>query len=186
MRAALAVARELLRCRLMESGRCVLLERVAELLDATASGALPFCYPLPSQAVTGTHGGPRRNHAPSGAHGGFVNTSAAGGAGGSPAPVPPTTSMGTSVASHGPSGMPRYHPQDATLGRATWSVGHYGEVFGPGSLRAPHDGPGVTASVDGTGAAASFPPGETRWGLCGGSQEQAPSPRCAKPSDVWR
>ena len=26
--------------------------------------------------------------------------------------------------------MPRYHPQDATLGRATWSVGHYGEVFG--------------------------------------------------------
>ena len=26
--------------------------------------------------------------------------------------------------------MPRYHPQDAALGRATWSVGHYGEVFG--------------------------------------------------------
>ena len=26
--------------------------------------------------------------------------------------------------------MPRYHPEDAALGRATWSVGHYGEVFG--------------------------------------------------------
>ena len=26
--------------------------------------------------------------------------------------------------------MPRYHPQDAALGLATWSVGHYGEVFG--------------------------------------------------------
>ena len=26
--------------------------------------------------------------------------------------------------------MPCYHPQDATLGRATWSVGHHGEVFG--------------------------------------------------------
>ena len=26
--------------------------------------------------------------------------------------------------------MSCYHPQDAALGRATWSVGHYGEVFG--------------------------------------------------------
>ena len=102
MRAALTVARELLWCQLLESGRDALLERVAELLEAVASGALPFCYPLPSQAVTGTHGGPRRNHAPSGAHGGFVNTSAAGGAGGSIAPAPPATSMGTSAAFHGP------------------------------------------------------------------------------------
>ena len=47
MRAALTVARELLRCRLMESGRDTLLERVAELLDAAASGAPPFCYRLP-------------------------------------------------------------------------------------------------------------------------------------------
>ena len=44
MRAALIVARELLRCRLMESGRDALLERVAELLDAAATGAPPFCY----------------------------------------------------------------------------------------------------------------------------------------------
>ena len=114
----------------MESGRDALLERVAELLDAAASGAPPFCYRLPSQAVTGPHGGPHRNHAPSGAHGGFVNTSAAGGAGGSTAPIPPATSTDTSVATHGPGEMPHYYPQDATLGRATWSVGHYGEVFG--------------------------------------------------------
>ena len=26
--------------------------------------------------------------------------------------------------------LPCYHPQDTALGRATWSVGHYGEVFG--------------------------------------------------------
>ena len=130
MRAALTVARELLRCRLMESGRDALLERVAELLDATASGAPPCCHQLPPQAAIGIHGGPRRHHAPSGALGGFVNTSMAGGAEGSAAPIPPATSMSTSVASHGPSGIPRYHPQDAALGRATWSVGHYGEVFG--------------------------------------------------------
>ena len=39
-------------------------------------------------------------------------------------------SMGTSVAPHGPSEASRCHPQDAALGRATWSVGHYGKVFG--------------------------------------------------------
>ena len=44
MRATLMVARELLRCRMMESGRDALLERVAELLDAAATGAPPFCY----------------------------------------------------------------------------------------------------------------------------------------------
>ena len=109
------MARELLRCRLMESGRDALLECVAELLDAAAWRALPFCYRLPSQAVTGSPSGPRRNHAPSCAHGGFVNTRAAGGAGGSAAPIPPATSMGTSVAPHGPSEMSRYYPQDAAL-----------------------------------------------------------------------
>ena len=45
-------------------------------------------------------------------------------------PTPPPMSMGTSVAPHGPSEASRYHPPDAALGRATWSVGHYGEVFG--------------------------------------------------------
>ena len=42
------MARELLRCRLLEGGRDVLLERVAELLGFTASGAHPFCTQLPS------------------------------------------------------------------------------------------------------------------------------------------
>ena len=85
MRAALTVARELLRCRLMESGRDALLERVAELLDAAASRAPPFCHQLPPRATTGSHGRPCRNHAPSGVPGGFVNTSTAGGAEGSTA-----------------------------------------------------------------------------------------------------
>ena len=159
MRAALTVARELLRCRLMESGRDALLERVAELLDAAASGAPPFYHQLPPQATTGSHSGPRHNHAPSGVPGGFVNTSTAGGAGGSAAPMPPATSMSTSVASHGPSGMSCYHPQDATLGWATWSVGHYGEVFGVTAPEAyvprmmdqeyaPEDDPGLFLGED--------------------------------------
>ena len=58
MRVALTVARELLRCRLMESGRDTLLERVAELLDAAASGAPSFCYRLPPQATAGPRGKP--------------------------------------------------------------------------------------------------------------------------------
>src|SRR4051812_34075515 len=55
MRAALTVAREQLRCRLMESGRDALLERVTELLDAAATGAPPFCYQLTPQAAAGSH-----------------------------------------------------------------------------------------------------------------------------------
>ena len=51
------VARELLQCRLLEGGRDVLLERVAELLGFAASGAHPFCTQLPSQAQGGLHGG---------------------------------------------------------------------------------------------------------------------------------
>ena len=102
MRAALTVALELLRCSLMESGRDALLERVAELLDAAASGAPPFCYLLPSRAATGPHDGTRRNRAPSGAPGGFIDTRTAGGAGGPIGPTPPPMSMGTSVDPHGP------------------------------------------------------------------------------------
>ena len=48
----------------------------------------------------------------------------AGGAGGPVSPTPPPMSMGMSVASHGPNETMHYHPQDAALGRATWSVGH--------------------------------------------------------------
>ena len=59
-RAALTVARELLQCRLLEGGRDVLLERVAELLGFAASGAHPFCTQLPSQAQGGPRGGSTR------------------------------------------------------------------------------------------------------------------------------
>ena len=57
-RAALMVARELLQCRLMEGGRDVPLERVAELLGFVALGAHPFCTQLPPQAQGSTRGGP--------------------------------------------------------------------------------------------------------------------------------
>ena len=107
MRAALTVVPEFLRCRLMESGRDALLECVAELLDAAASGAPPFCYLLPSRAAIGPHDGPGCNDAPSGAPGGFIDTRMVGGARGPIAPTPPPT--GTSVAPHGPGEAPRYH-----------------------------------------------------------------------------
>ena len=80
MWAASTVARELLRCRLMESGRDTLLERVAELLDAATSGAPPFCYLLPSRAATGPHDGPHYNRAPSGAPRGVIGPGTASGA----------------------------------------------------------------------------------------------------------
>ena len=67
MKAVLTVVRELLRCRLQESGHDVLLERVAKLLDAAASGAPLFCVQLPPQALGGSRGGPIRAHAPPGA-----------------------------------------------------------------------------------------------------------------------
>ena len=77
MRAALTMARELLRCRLMKSGRDTLLERVAELLDASASGAPPFYYRLPPQAAARPRGEPHHICAPSTTPGGFVNISTA-------------------------------------------------------------------------------------------------------------
>ena len=54
------MARELLQCRLLEGGRDVLLERVAELLGFAASGANPFCTQLSSQAQGGPRGGSAR------------------------------------------------------------------------------------------------------------------------------
>src|SRR4051812_12978973 len=76
-RAALTVARELLQCRLLEGGRDVLLERVAELLGFAASGAHPFCIQLPSQAQGGSRGGPARSRGPLG----YPDTSESVGAG---------------------------------------------------------------------------------------------------------
>ena len=98
MRATLIVVRELLRCRLMESGRDALLERVAELLDAAASGAPPFCYRLSPQATAGPRGEPHHIRVPSTTPGGFINISTADGVGGSNSPMPPSTSTSASVA----------------------------------------------------------------------------------------
>ena len=53
MRAALLVARELLRCRLLDTGHDALLLRVAELLDAAATGAEPFCFRITSPETGG-------------------------------------------------------------------------------------------------------------------------------------
>ena len=103
MRAAPTVERELLRRRLMESSWDTLLERVAELLDAAAPGAPPFCYRLPPQATAGPRGEPHHIRVPLTTPGGFINISTASGVGGSAAPMPPATSTGASVAPHGPS-----------------------------------------------------------------------------------
>ena len=62
------MARELLQCRLLEGGRDVLLERVAELLGFAASGAHPFCTQLPSQAQSSPRGGPTRARGLQGYH----------------------------------------------------------------------------------------------------------------------
>ena len=129
MRPVLIVARELLRCWLMESGRDALLERFAELLDAAASGAPPFCTPLTPQAAAGSHGRPGHARVPTGAPPGFIATGATNGAVRPLAPAPPPLGAGTSAATYGPGGMQPYHPRGGTLGRATWSMGHYGEVF---------------------------------------------------------
>ena len=68
------VARELMRCRLMESGRDALLERVAQLLDAATSGAPPFCSLLAPQVTAGSHGGPRCARVAPGTPLGFIDT----------------------------------------------------------------------------------------------------------------
>ena len=65
MRAAVIMAREPLRCRLLESGRGALLEQVTELLDASCRWAALFCTLPMSQAMVGVHAHPRHNRAPS-------------------------------------------------------------------------------------------------------------------------
>ena len=108
MKAALTVARELLRCRLQESGHDVLLERVVELLDAAASGAPPFCIQLPPHAPGGSHSGPIRACAPQG----FISTILAISIGRKAASVPPLVGEGMRITAHGLGGPPPYHPQD--------------------------------------------------------------------------
>ena len=76
MRAALIVARELLRCRLMESGRDAVLERVAKLLDAACRGTPPFCSMATPQVVAEARARPRQARGPPGASGGPDDTGA--------------------------------------------------------------------------------------------------------------
>ena len=130
MRVALTVAQELLRCRLMESGWDALLECVAELLDAAAMGAPPFCYQLTPQAAAGSHNGPHRTRVPPSALGGFIDISTIHGGGRPLASEPPRMGAGTSDLAHSLIGASPHHPQDSVTGRTTWSVGHFGEVFG--------------------------------------------------------
>src|SRR4051812_25111660 len=106
-RAALTVARELLHCRLLEGGRDMLQERVAELLGFAASRAHPFYIQLPSQAQGGARGGPARSRVPQG----YPNTSESVGAGLAVALPPPPAREGEGLgAAHGVGGQPRYHP----------------------------------------------------------------------------
>ena len=130
MKVALTVVRELLWCRLQESGHDVLLERVAELLDAAASGAPAFCVQLPPQAPGGSHGGPIHAHAPSGVPQGFNNTSLAVSAGRQAAPALPLVSEGMHIAAYDPGEPTPYHPQDGASSQTACNVVHYGEAFG--------------------------------------------------------
>ena len=82
----------------------MLLERVAELLDAMATGAPPFCYQLTPQAVAGSHGRPRRARVLPGAPEGLVDVNTIHGGGRPAAPAPPQVGVGTSVAAYGPIG----------------------------------------------------------------------------------
>ena len=118
----------------------MLLERVAELLDAAASGEPPFCVQLPPQAPGGSYGRPIRARAPSGIPQGFINTNSTISAGRQVALAPPPVSEGMRIAAYGLGGPTPYHPQDGTSSQAAWSVGHYGEAFGAASSEAyvPH------------------------------------------------
>ena len=59
MRASRIMVRELLRCRLVESSRDALLERVTELLDATCRGVPPFCSLPMTQILAEARARPR-------------------------------------------------------------------------------------------------------------------------------
>ena len=126
-RAALTVAQELLQCRLLEGGRDVLLERVAELLGFAASGAHPFCTQLPSQA----QGGPRGGSARARGLRGYSNASEAVSTGPVAAlpPLPVREEEGLDTTG-GPSGQPRCHLTVGASGRTAWHAEHYGVALG--------------------------------------------------------
>ena len=135
-RAVLIVAQELLQCRLMEGGRDVLLERVAELLGLAASGAHPFCTQLPSQVQGSPRGGCTHARGPQG----YSNTSEAVSTGLAGVLTPPPATEEGLVATHGPSGPPRYHPQVGASCGAAWHTERYGATFGmaPPEEYVPH------------------------------------------------
>ena len=114
----------------MEGGRDVLLERVALLLGFAASGAHPLCTQLPPQVQGGPRGGSTHARAaPSGIQS-HPNASQAVSTGlAAVPPLPPACEEGL-VATHGPSGPPRYHPQVGISSRAAWHAEHYGVTFG--------------------------------------------------------
>ena len=90
----------------MEGGRDVLLERVAELLGFAASVAHPFCTQLPSQARSSPRGGPTRARGLQG----YPGTNEAVGTGPAAALTPLPAGEEGLVTTHGPSGLPHYHP----------------------------------------------------------------------------
>ena len=121
MRAALIVARELLQCRLAESGCDALLKHVAELLDAATRGTPPFrSLPTP-QVVARSHIGPRRARMLPGAPGGFIGIGAG---------------AYTDVAPRDPSGISPYHHLGGALGPAAWSTGRLSGGSGAAALEA--------------------------------------------------
>ena len=109
----------------MEGGRDVLLERVAEPLGFAASGAHPFCTQLPSQAQSSPRVGPMRARGLQG----YPNTDEAVSTGLAAALTLLPASEEGLVATHGPSGLPRYHPQVGTSSRAAWRAENYDMAF---------------------------------------------------------
>jgi hypothetical protein len=138
MRAALIVARELLRCRLAVGGRDTLLERVAELLHAACRGAAPFCsLPMP-QAVKGVHAGPRRARAPPGAPTGFDNTNVARGAALPTTTAPPPGGASSGGPLRGRAGVAPHGHQDQAPGLETQHAGHPGVGVPSTGTLVPH------------------------------------------------
>ena len=67
---------------------------------------------------------------------GLININTIHGGGRPAMPAPPQVGAGTSVAAYGPVGALPCQPQDGMTGRATWSMGHFGEVFGAAASEA--------------------------------------------------
>ena len=133
MRAAIIVARELLRCRLAEGGRDALLEWVAKLLDAAYRGAAPFCSLSTPCMVAEACARPQRTHAHHRALKGFdCNNTALAAAHPAATTVPPARA--------GPGGPLRGHTGASP--RDHQGQAQVPEIQGVGH---PREGPGVAA-----------------------------------------